>query len=255
MSVESLREVIIKNGNIPSHIAIIMDGNGRWAKEKMLPRFAGHGEGINSVRKITRVCGEIDVKHLTLYTFSSENWSRPKTEVSALMKLLLKTITKEVSELNKNNVRLTSIGALEEMPKEARQGILDGIEKTKNNTGLNLVLALSYGGRQEILKAVKQLCADLEKGEITTSDIDPTMFKNYLYTANTPDPELLIRTGGENRISNFLLWQIAYTELFVTDVYWPAFREEELLIAIQNYQERERRFGKVSEQLEKKHVV
>ncbi|HIC38773.1 MAG TPA: isoprenyl transferase [Candidatus Marinimicrobia bacterium] len=255
MSVESLREVIIKNGNIPSHIAIIMDGNGRWAKEKMLPRFAGHGEGINSVREITRVCGEIDVKHLTLYTFSSENWSRPKMEVSALMKLLLKTITKEVSELNKNNVRLTSIGALEEMPKEARQGILDGIEKTKNNTGLNLVLALSYGGRQEILKAVKQLCADLEKGEITTSDIDPTMFKNYLYTANTPDPELLIRTGGENRISNFLLWQIAYTELFVTDVYWPAFREEELLIAIQNYQERERRFGKVSEQLGKRHVV
>lgn len=255
MSVESLREVIIKNGNIPSHIAIIMDGNGRWAKEKMLPRFAGHGEGINSVREITRVCGEIDVKHLTLYTFSSENWSRPKMEVSALMKLLLKTITKEVSELNKNNVRLTSIGAIEEMPKEARQGILDGIEKTKNNTGLNLVLALSYGGRQEILKAVKQLCADLEKGEITTSDIDPTMFKNYLYTANTPDPELLIRTGGENRISNFLLWQIAYTELFVTDVYWPAFREEELLIAIQNYQERERRFGKVSEQLGKRHVV
>jgi undecaprenyl diphosphate synthase len=255
MSVESLREVIIKNGNIPSHIAIIMDGNGRWAKEKMLPRFAGHGEGINSVREITRVCGEIDVKHLTLYTFSSENWSRPKMEVSALMKLLLKTITKEVSELNKNNVRLTSIGALEEMPKEARQGILDGIEKTKNNTGLNLVLALSYGGRQEILKAVKQLCADLEKGEITTSDIDPTMFENYLYTANTPDPELLIRTGGENRISNFLLWQIAYTELFVTDVYWPAFREEELLIAIQNYQERERRFGKVSEQLGKRHVV
>ncbi len=232
-----------------------MDGNGRWAKEKMLPRFAGHGEGINSVREITRVCGEIDVKHLTLYTFSSENWSRPKMEVSALMKLLLKTITKEVSELNKNNVRLTSIGALEEMPKEARQGILDGIEKTKNNTGLNLVLALSYGGRQEILKAVKQLCADLEKGEITTSDIDPTMFENYLYTANTPDPELLIRTGGENRISNFLLWQIAYTELFVTDVYWPAFREEELLIAIQNYQERERRFGKVSEQLGKRHVV
>jgi len=255
MSVESLREVIIKNGNIPSHIAIIMDGNGRWAKEKMLPRFAGHGEGINSVREITRVCGEIDVKHLTLYTFSSENWSRPKMEVSALMKLLLKTIMKEVSELNKNNVRLTSIGALEEMPKEARQGILDGIEKTKNNTGLNLVLALSYGGRQEILKAVKQLCADLEKGEITTSDIDPTMFENYLYTANTPDPELLIRTGGENRISNFLLWQIAYTELFVTDVYWPAFREEELLIAIQNYQERERRFGKVSEQLGKRHVV
>jgi len=254
MSVESLRDRIINNGNIPNHIAIIMDGNGRWAKEKMLPRFAGHGEGINSVREITRVCGEINVKHLTLYTFSSENWSRPKTEVSALMKLLLKTINKEVSELNKNNVRLTSIGALEDMPKDARQGIIDGIEKTKNNTGLNLVLALSYGGRQEILKAVKQLCTDLEKGKITTDNIDSDVFKNYLYTANTPDPELLIRTGGENRISNFLLWQIAYTELYVTDIYWPAFREEALLSAIQNYQERERRFGKVSEQLGKTHA-
>lgn len=250
MSVDLLKNNVIKNGNIPNHIAIIMDGNGRWAKDKGLPRFAGHSEGINSVREITRICGEIDVKHLTLYTFSSENWSRPKTEVSALMKLLLKTIKKEVAELDKNNVQLTTIGELDDLPAGARQGILDGIEKTKNNTGLNLVLALSYGGRQEILKAVKDLCSDLESGKVKTADINTSLFKNYLYTASTPDPELLIRTGGENRISNFLLWQIAYTELYVTDLYWPAFREKELLLAIQNYQERERRFGKVSEQLE-----
>ena len=250
MSVDLLKNNVIKNGNIPSHIAIIMDGNGRWAKEKGLPRFAGHGEGINSVREITRICGEIDVKHLTLYTFSSENWSRPKTEVSALMKLLLKTIKKEITELDKNNVQLTTIGELDDLPTSARQGILDGVEKTKNNTGLNLVLALSYSGRQEILKAVKDLCLDLESGKVKSADINTSLFKNYLYTAVTPDPELLIRTGGENRISNFLLWQIAYTELYVTDLYWPAFREEELLLAIKNYQERERRFGKVSEQLE-----
>lgn len=250
MSVDLLKNNVIKNGNIPNHIAIIMDGNGRWAKDKGLPRFAGHSEGINSVREITRICGEIDVKHLTLYTFSSENWSRPKTEVSALMKLLLKTIKKEVAELDKNNVQLTTIGELDDLPAGARQGILDGIEKTKKNTGLNLVLALSYGGRQEILKAVKDLCSDLESGKVKTADINTSLFKNYLYTASTPDPELLIRTGGENRISNFLLWQIAYTELYVTDLYWPAFREKELLLAIQNYQERERRFGKVSEQLE-----
>ena len=231
-----------------------MDGNGRWAKEKGLPRFAGHNEGINSVREITRISGELDVKHLTLYTFSSENWSRPRTEVSALMKLLLKTINKEVAELHKNNVRLTTIGALDDLPQNAYRGILNGIEKTKNNSGLNLVLALSYGGRQEILKAVKDLCIDLESGKVQTTDIDTKLFNKYLYTANTPEPELLIRTGGENRISNFLLWQIAYTELYVTDIYWPAFREKELMLAIQNYQERERRFGKVSEQLGKKHA-
>ncbi len=250
MSIDLLKNNVINNGNVPNHIAIIMDGNGRWAKEKGLPRFAGHSEGINSVREITKICGEIDVKHLTLYTFSSENWSRPKTEVSALMKLLLKTIKMEVAELDKNNVKLTTIGELDDLPPSARQGIMDGVEKTKNNTGLNLVLALSYGGRQEILKAVKNLCSDLEKKKVKSVDINTSLFKNYLYTASIPDPELLIRTGGENRISNFLLWQIAYTELYVTDRYWPSFRENELLLAIQNYQERERRFGKVSEQLE-----
>ncbi|MCH7612471.1 MAG: isoprenyl transferase [Candidatus Marinimicrobia bacterium] len=251
MSTETLRDQIISNGNIPSHIAIIMDGNGRWAKERRLPRFAGHSEGINSVREITRVCGGLGVKHLTLYTFSFENWSRPKKEVSALMQLLLKTIRKEISDLDKNNVKLTTIGSLDDLPSEARQGILDGIEQTKSNTGLNLILALSYGGRQEILSAVKTMCKDLESGKLKLESVSEDIFKSYLYTSNIPDPELLIRTGGERRISNFLLWQIAYSEIYITDVYWPGFREKELYLSIQDYQERERRFGKVSEQLQK----
>ena len=249
MSTDTLRDTILENGNIPVHIAIIMDGNGRWAKDKGLPRFAGHNEGINSVREITRICGEINVKYLTLYTFSSENWSRPKKEVSALMKLLLKTINKEVEELNKNNVRLTTIGELDNLPEDAQKGILDGIEKTKKNSGLNLVLALSYGSRQEILSAVEQISADVRSRIIDTEKINTALFSTYLNTSDMPDPELLIRTGGENRVSNFLLWQIAYTELFVTDTYWPAFRENELFDAIHDFQTRERRFGKVSEQL------
>lgn len=231
-----------------------MDGNGRWAKKKGLPRFAGHVEGINSVREITRVCGEINVKHLTLYTFSSENWSRPKTEVSALMKLLLKTINKEVEELNKNNVRLTTIGELNTLPENARKGIENGIEKTKHNTGLHLVLALSYGARQEIVSAVKEIAAEIQQGKLTAEKIDACVFNSYLQTSEMPDPGLLIRTGGERRISNFLLWQIAYTELYITDVFWPEFREKELLEAILDYQERERRFGKVSEQLLRKNA-
>ncbi len=251
MSINILKNQIVSNRNIPSHIAIIMDGNGRWAKEKGLPRFAGHREGINSVREITRVCGELGVKHLTLYTFSSENWSRPKKEVSALMTLLLKTIRKEIVELDKKNVRLTAIGSLEDLPVDAQKGILDGIEQTKTNTGLNLILALSYSGRQEILCAINAICHDIEAGKIKKDSISEDLFKTYLYTANVPDPELLIRTGGEKRVSNFLLWQIAYSEFYITDTYWPRFREEELYIAIKNYQERERRFGKVSEQLKK----
>jgi undecaprenyl diphosphate synthase len=251
MSTETLIEQIISNGNIPSHIAIIMDGNGRWAKERRLPRFAGHSEGINSVREITRVCGELGVKYLTMYTFSSENWSRPKKEVSALMQLLLKTIRKEVTELDKKNVKLTTIGSLEDLPSEARRALLDGIEQTKLNTGLNLILALSYGGRQEILYAIKAIYKDLESGKLKAESVSEEIFKSYLYTSNVPDPELLIRTGGERRLSNFLLWQIAYSEIYITDVYWPKFRDKELYLAIKDYQERERRFGKVSEQLRK----
>ncbi len=244
-----LNKNIILENNLPKHIAIIMDGNGRWAKKRSLPRLAGHREGIRSVREITRVCGEIGVKHLTLYTFSTENWNRPKTEVSALMDLLLRTIRGEVASLNKNNVKLTIIGNIDDLPEKARKGILEGIELTHNNTGLNLNLALSYGSRQEILHAVKFLCADIQAGKLQVSDISEKTFARHLYTANIPDPELLIRTGGELRISNFLLWQAAYTELYASPVYWPDFRENELFEAIRDYQKRERRFGLTSEQL------
>lgn len=247
MNTKELRELIIKNENIPAHIAIIMDGNGRWAKQRSLPRFAGHREGINSVREITRICGEIGIKHLTLYTFSTENWARPKAEVSALMQLLLTSIRKEIKNLHENNVRLTTIGAFQDLPKSARKGIEEGIEITKNNTGLNLNLALSYGSRQEIMQAIKHIAEMVASGKLKIDDIDQEQFEKLLYTNNIPDPDLLIRTGGEFRVSNFLLWQIAYTEIFVTNTYWPAFREKELLEAIVEFQSRERRFGKVAE--------
>jgi len=247
MNNEELRELIKKNANLPMHIAIIMDGNGRWAKQRSLPRFAGHREGINSVREITRVCGEIGIKHLTLYTFSKENWGRPQTEVSALMKLLLTSIRKEIKNLHKNNVKLTIIGAFQDLPKSARQGIEEGIELTKNNTGLNLNLALSYGSRQEMLQAIQHIAKMVDLGKLKIDDINMEQFENLLYTNKMPDPDFLIRTGGEFRVSNFLLWQIAYTEIHVTDAYWPAFREKELLEAIVDFQSRERRFGKIAE--------
>jgi undecaprenyl diphosphate synthase len=245
---KSLRDRALE-GHIPKHIAIIMDGNGRWAKERSLPRVAGHKEGINSVREITRICGEIGVKHLTLYTFSTENWNRPEAEVSALMKLLLKTIGIEVKELHKNNVLFTTIGELSMLPKSTQKGILDGVEITKNNSGLNLCLALNYGSRQEMVNAVQMLAEKVKDGELETDEIDETIFSESLSTANMPDPDLLIRTSGECRLSNFLLWQSAYTEIFMTDTFWPAFRENELMEAILDFQARERRFGKVSEQV------
>lgn len=247
MNTKELRELINKNANLPAHIAIIMDGNGRWAKQRSLPRFAGHREGINSVREITRICGEIGIRHLTLYTFSTENWARPKNEVSALMKLLLTSIRKEIKNLHENNVKLTTIGAFQDLPKSARKGIEEGIEITKNNTGLNLNLALSYGSRQEIIQAIKHIAEMVDSGKLKIDDIDQEQFEKLLYTNNIPDPDLLIRTGGEFRVSNFLLWQIAYTEIYVTNTYWPAFREKELLDAIIDFQSRERRFGKVAE--------
>ena len=245
MNIKDLRDLINKNANIPKHIAIIMDGNGRWAKQRSLPRVAGHHEGINSVREITRICGELGIKHLTLYTFSTENWDRPKTEVSALMKLLLTTIRKEVKQLHKNNVKLTTIGAFHDLPKSAQVGINEGIELTRSNTGLNLNLALSYGSRQEILNAVKQLASKIDNGYLTIDEINQEQFEKLLYTNKIPDPDFLVRTGGELRVSNFLLWQIAYTEIYITETYWPAFREKELLEAILDFQSRERRFGKV----------
>ena len=226
-----------------------MDGNGRWANSRGLPRIAGHREGVRTVRKITKICGELDIQILTLYTFSSENWNRPPTEVSALMKLLVSSLHREVKELMKNNVRFTVIGDINELKNYVQNELLDSIQKTKNNTGLNLNLALSYGSRKEILFAVKQLAEKVSNGEIDTEQIDEPLFSQMLYTRDIPDPDLLIRTGGEFRISNFLLWQIAYTEIHVTDTFWPAFGKEELMTAIYEYQNRERRFGKISEQL------
>ena len=234
---------------VPKHIAIIMDGNGRWAKERGLPRIAGHREGINSVREITRICGEVGVKYLTLYTFSTENWNRPKTEVRALMTLLLGTIKKEVKELHKNNVKFSTIGSIESLPKGTVKGLQNGIDLTIHNTGLNLVLALNYGSRQEIMRAVKNISREVEKGEIDRKSINEEFFSSYLYTNDYPDPDLLIRTSGELRISNFLLWQCAYTEMYLTETYWPSFRKNDLFKAILDYQSRERRFGKTSEQV------
>ena len=226
-----------------------MDGNGRWANSKGLPRIAGHREGVRTVRKITEICGELDVQILTLYTFSSENWNRPQAEVSALMKLLVNSLRREVKDLMKNNVRFTVIGDINELEGNVKNELLDSIQKTKNNTGLNLNLALSYGSRKEILFAVKQLAEKVSNGEIDTEQIDEPLFSQMLYTRDIPDPDLLIRTGGEFRLSNFLLWQIAYTEIHVTDTFWPAFGKKELMTAIYEYQNRERRFGKISEQL------
>jgi undecaprenyl diphosphate synthase len=245
---QSMKENIL-DGHIPEHIAIIMDGNGRWAKERSLPRVAGHKEGVNSVREITRACGEIGVKHLTLYTFSTENWRRPKAEVSALMTLLLKTISVEVRELHKNNVRFTAIGDLKKLPRSTQKRIFDGIEITKNNTGLNLCLALNYGSRQEMVAAVQAIAKKVQKGDLKLDEIDETIFSNTLSTSDMPNPDLLIRTSGEYRLSNFLLWQCAYSEILMTKTFWPAFREDALIEAILEYQSRERRFGKVSEQV------
>ena len=246
---ESIIDKVLR-GHVPEHIAIIMDGNGRWAKARALPRIAGHKEGINSVREITRVCGEVGVRHLTLYTFSTENWKRPSSEVSALMHLLLKTIKEEIKELHKKGVRFTIIGDLDTIPVKTAEGLRDGIEITKANTGLNLNLALNYGSRQEIVEAMKSIAYQVKTGEVKPKNIDVELLSNSLLTNSMPDPELLIRTSGEHRLSNFLLWQIAYTEIFMTDLYWPEFREEQLLNAILDFQSRERRFGNIKEMIQ-----
>ena len=250
MPIKDIEDSIINKNNIPKHIAIIMDGNGRWAKAHSLPRIAGHKEGIDSVRAITKKCGDIGVKHLSLYTFSSENWSRPLKEVKALMGLLLLTIRREIKDLNKNNVRLTTIGNMGDLPDDARKGMEEGLKITENNSGLNLILALSYGGRQEILKMVQSIARKAVNGEIEPEKLSEGDIVKELDTAKIPDPDLLIRTGGDQRISNFLLWQIAYSEIYVTDTYWPEFKEKELLDAVADFQDRERRFGRISEQLD-----
>jgi len=246
-----IKDSIINKNNIPKHIAIIMDGNGRWAKSHSLPRIAGHKEGIDSVRAVTKKCGDIGVKYLSLYTFSSENWHRPKDEVKSLMRLLFLTIRREIKDLNKNNIRLSTIGNMGDLPDDAREGMEEGLKITENNSGLNLILALSYGGRQEILKMVQSIAIKAVNGEIEPEKLSEGDIINELDTANIPDPDLLIRTGGEKRISNFLLWQIAYSEIYVADTYWPEFREKELLDAVADFQDRERRFGYISEQIDK----
>jgi undecaprenyl diphosphate synthase len=240
---------IKKRGRIPTHIGIIMDGNGRWAKKRGLPRTEGHKAGIDSVRAVVRAAGEIDVKAVTLYTFSSENWNRPKTEVSALMSLLLQTLRKEIDELDKQNVRLMAIGNVDALPYAPRIGIKNTIKKLSKNSGLVLNLALSYSSRQEILGAVKNIAEEVKNGSLDPNDIDDSVFASHLQTAEIGDPDLIIRTSGEQRISNFLLWQIAYSELYITPTLWPDFGKAEFYAAIEDYQNRERRFGKVSEQL------
>lgn len=243
---------LIKDGEIPKHIAIIMDGNGRWAKKRNLPRVAGHKEGVESVRYMVEACAYLGVEVLTLYTFSTENWKRPKDEVSTLMRLIVKSLQNETDELNKNKIRLTTIGDLDSLPNIVQNELNQAIDKTKNNKRLTLNLALSYSGRWELLEAMKTIIQEFEAGKIKINDINEKLVSNHLTTKNFPDPDLMIRSGGEYRISNFLLWQLAYAELYVSDILWPNFRTQELYKAVQDFQSRERRFGLVSEQVSQK---
>lgn len=229
---------------LPEHIAIIMDGNGRWAKEKGYPRVFGHKNGVESVKIITETAAELGIKYLTLYTFSTENWARPAEEVNALMELLVDSIERETPRLIKNNIRLMMIGDFYRLPESAQQKLQDCMDVTSKNTGLTLVLALSYSARWEITNAVRKITEDVQAGRINTEDITENMISTYMTTSRIPDPDLLIRTSGEVRISNFLLWQIAYSEFYFTNTHWPAFREEEFYKSILTYQCRERRFGK-----------
>ena len=240
----------IDRTRLPKHIAIIMDGNGRWAKERGEDRVYGHHEGVISVREIVNACGEIGISYLTLYAFSTENWNRPREEVNALMELLVNTIRKEAEELKKNNVRLHVIGNFESLPEVCQRELNEAKEMTAANNGVNLILALSYSSRWEIQQAAVKLAKDAAAGRIAPEDVNDELFQTYLTTAAFPDPELMIRTSGEHRISNFLLYQLAYAELYFTPVHWPAFRKPHLVEAITNYQQRERRFGKTSEQLQ-----
>lgn len=239
----------LDKNNIPKHVAIIMDGNGRWAKRQGKHRIHGHTNGVESVREALTAAGEAGVKYLTLYAFSTENWGRPKSEVNALMDLLVSTIVKEVDELHEKNVRLHAIGDIYSLPEECKNALLNGIEKTKNNKKINLILALNYSSRWEITNMVKKIATQVQSGDLSPDTIDESTLDANLATADFPDPELLIRTSGEKRISNFLLWQIAYTELVFTETLWPDFKKTHFFEAIQEYQQRERRFGKISEQI------
>lgn len=239
----SFREKI-DTTRLPKHIAVIMDGNGRWAKERGYDRIFGHQNGVTSVRETTETAAELGIKYLTLYAFSTENWSRPQAEVDALMELLIDTIENETPTLTKNNVRLMAIGDLTRLPNNAAEKLQRCIAQTSQNTGLALVLALSYSSRWEITNAIKNICTEVLNGNCAIEDINDELIANYLTTKSIPDPDLMIRTSGEVRISNFLLWQLAYTELYFTDTHWPAFRKENLYEAIYDYQQRERRYGR-----------
>lgn len=240
---------ISNQGKTPRHVAIIMDGNGRWAQQRGLDRSEGHAEGVKTVRRITEAASRAGIEYLTLYTFSTENWNRPKAEVDALMHLIVIAIERETPDLIKNNVRLTMIGDMDRMPKEARERLERCMKETSHCTGLTLVLALSYSSRWEIVEACKRLASDAVAGKIDPSEINDSLFSDNLSTAGMPDPDLLIRTGGDMRVSNFLLWQIAYAELFITPTYWPDFSEEDFYAAIDAYTGRQRRFGLTGEQI------
>ena len=244
----------INKDTLPKHVAIIMDGNGRWAKKQSKIRIFGHKVGVKAVRDTVEGAAELGLKYLTLYAFSSENWNRPKKEIDALMELLVNTILDETKTLMDNNIRLEAIGNLEDLPIKCLQNLNNTIEKTVNNTHMTLVLALSYSSKKEVTQAIKSIVKKVENGDLKSDEINEDLIQNHLYTHNIPDPELLIRTSGEQRISNFLLWQIAYSELYFTDILWPDFRREDLYKAIVNYQKRERRFGKTSEQIEKENA-
>lgn len=242
----------IDKARLPLHIAIIMDGNGRWAQEKGEDRLFGHYQGVESVRNIVEGAAELGISYLTLYAFSTENWDRPEPEVIGLMGLLAETIRQEVPTLNKNNIKLRLIGDINMLPEDARLGMEEGIEKTRNNNGLTLIIALSYSSRWELVQAVKAIAKDVKEGIISEEQIDQDILRNYLATSEFPDPELMIRTSGEYRISNFLLYQLAYAELYFTDTRWPDFGKEDLYEAILNFQQRQRRFGMTGEQIKRK---
>ena len=239
------QEALQRTGTLPRHVAIIMDGNGRWAQERGEPRVVGHYEGVESVRDITEACAQLGVAYLTLYTFSVENWQRPRREVNALMKLLIRTIRRERKTLLKNNIRLQTIGDLRVLPRSVRAELQETIDATAENTSLTLILALSYSGRWDITQAVRTLARRVQQGDLDPEAIDEALVAQALDLAGLPDPDLLIRTGGEYRVSNFLLWQLAYTEMVITDRYWPAFRREQLYEVLSEFQHRDRRFGRV----------
>lgn len=246
------QEELKARGEIPRHVAIIMDGNGRWARSKGLSRVFGHNEGVNSVRDIVEASGQLGVKYLTLYTFSTENWKRPKTEVTLLMKLLIRSIRDETNRLHQNDVKLIATGNLDNLPGKVLKELNDAIEKTKNNKLMTLNLALSYSGRWDIINAIKKILNEFSESKFEIESINEKIFSKYLVTKNIPDPDLLIRTGGEFRISNFLLWQLAYSEIYIDNNYWPDFKRVQYYKAISEYQKRERRFGLTSEQLLRK---